>query len=273
MPNSSPSWAQADIPAGISSDNLAIQEQTEALKDQWRRERGLIGENLEFASTGRGELWLRWRDRWLLLINKSRPGEFLAPSTLQRYYSADITKALGIHDDTRLSRQARESLQEAGQELGEQEAAIAGQSLELQDLGEAAKVASDAIQMMETAMNTELMGEDLPYPAGEIRGLVKALQTSRGELMNNLARLTEIDERGRAVDKDIAEEQRKLDEADERGSVNEETRRKIAERLRKLKEERASIRMIEPLALRLLQLTERTSAPRSAASGRQSARS
>ena len=108
-------------------------------------------------------------DRWVLLTNKSRPGEFLAPSTLQRYYSANIAKVLGIHDDTRLSHQARECLQEAGQELSEQEASIAGQSLELQDLGEAAKVASDAIQMMEMVTNMEVMGEDLLYPAREIR--------------------------------------------------------------------------------------------------------
>ena len=60
VPKSLPSWAQADIPAGISSDDLVTQEQIEALKDRWLRERGLIGGNLEFASTNRGELWLRW---------------------------------------------------------------------------------------------------------------------------------------------------------------------------------------------------------------------
>ena len=221
VPNSSLSWAQADIPAGISSDDLATPEQTEALKDRWQRERGPIGVDLEFASTDRDELWLRWGDRRLLLMNKRRPEEFLAPSTLQRYYGADVAKALGVHDETRLFCRAAESLQEASQELGGLEAVIAGQSLEMQDLEETAKVASDAIQTMETATNTELTGEDLPYSAREIRGLVKALQTFRGELTNNLARLTELDERGWVVDKDIAKEQRKLDEADERGGVDE----------------------------------------------------
>ena len=186
---------------------------------------------------------MRWGDRWLLLTSECRPGEFLAPSTFHRYYGADVAQALGVYDNTHLCRQARASLQEAGRELGEQATAIAGQSLELQDLGEAASVASDAIQTMETAFtNTDLTGEDLPYPVREIRGLSKALQTFRGELTNNLAKLTEIDERGSVVDKQITKEQQKLDEADERGVVDDEMRRRIAEHLRKLKEERASIR-------------------------------
>ena len=175
-------------------------------------------------------------------MNKRRPEEFLAPSLIKRYYGANAAKALGVHDDTRLSLQAAESVQEAGQELGEQEAVIAGKSLELQNLQEAANVASDAIQMMEAATKMDLMGKDLPYPTREIRRMVKAMQTFRGELMNNVARLMEINEKGSAVDKSITKEQRKLDEADERGGVDEETRHEIAERLRKLKEERASIR-------------------------------
>ena len=156
------------------------------------------GGNLEFASTKGGELWLRWGDRWLLLTSERRPGDFLAPSTLQTYYGADVAKALGVYDNAHLSRQARAFLQEAGQELGDQATAIAGQSLELQDLGEAASAASDAIQTMETAFtNTDLTGEDLPYPVHEIRGLSKTLQMFQGELTNNLAKLMEIGERGR----------------------------------------------------------------------------
>ena len=137
-----------------------------------------------------------------------------------------------------------EALQNGKDELGDiaNSPAMKSYSMELQDLSEAAKVASDVIQMMETATNTELTGEDLPYPAHEIRGLVKALQTFRGELMNNLARLTELDEKGPVLDKDIAKEQQKLDEAKERGGVDEETRRNIAEHLCQLKEQRASIR-------------------------------
>ena len=173
------------------------------------------------------------------MTNEHKPGEFLTSSMLQRYYGADIAKALGIHDVTRLSHQARESLQEAGQELGQQEAAMAVQSFEMRGLEEAAKVASDAIQMMETAID---MGGDLPYPVHEIQGLSKALQTFQGELTNNITRLTELDGRVSAVDKQTAKEQQKQDEADEKGGVNEETRRRIAEHLRKLKEERASIR-------------------------------
>ena len=62
----------------------------------------------------------------------------------------------------------------------------------------------------------------------ELRGLDRALQTVRGELVNNLAKLSELDN-------DISAEKRKLDEAGD-----EFTRRRFAERLHKLEDERAS---------------------------------
>ena len=91
--------------------------------------------NLEFASSAKGELWLRWGSRWLLLTNKNKPGEFLAASTLKRY-GADVTKALGVYKSTSLSRPAVEAFSRANQQLGK----VAGdiETLELQDLGNAA---------------------------------------------------------------------------------------------------------------------------------------
>ena len=86
-------------------------------------------------------------------------------------------------------------------------------------------VASDVEEAMKTAPS------DVPgqLPTREIRALDKALQTIRGELVNNLAKLTELDNH-------ITREQNKLDEPD----IGEFERRRIAERIRDLKDERVS---------------------------------
>ena len=132
--------------------------------------------------------------------------------------------------------QAVEALQTTNLELGEAAAAV--DSVELEDLGQTVTEVSDAIQRMETALTDtqidEVLGtlDDPPLTLREIRGLDKALQTIRGELTNNLAKLTELDDH-------IALEKRKLDEADA-GGVDELIRRHIAERLRDLQDERSA---------------------------------
>ena len=65
------------------------------------------------------------------------------------------------------------------------------------------------------------------YTPRDIQGMCEALERSRGKLTNNLAKLSELDER-------IALEKRKLEEA-----PNEATKNIIAERLRELQDQRA----------------------------------
>ena len=135
-----------------------------------------------------------------------------------------------------LPAQAFESLQTANSEL--REAAAAVDTVELEDLGQTVTEASNAFNRVETALTDEDIDEilgtldDPPLTLREIRGLDKALQTIRGELTNNLAKLTELDDH-------IALEKRKLDEADA-GGVDELTRRRIAERLLDLQDERSA---------------------------------
>ena len=74
--------------------------------------------------------------------------------------------------------------------------------------------------------------DDPPLNLRELRGLDKAMQTVRGELTNNLAKLSELSD-------DITLEKRKLGEVDS-GAVDEFARRRIAERLRNLEDERIS---------------------------------
>ena len=103
-PNHTPAWAASNLPSGLSEEDLADAEHTKALVDRWERERGKVQQNLEFASSKRGDLWLRWGNKWLLITNKNKPGEFLKPSTIKRY-RVDVAKALGVHESTKLSPQ------------------------------------------------------------------------------------------------------------------------------------------------------------------------
>ena len=174
------------------------------------------------------------------LVNK-RSGRPLPLSTLaSRGGTKAIREDLGFADwaakKSSLPAQAVEALQTTNLELGEAAAAV--DSVELEDLGQTVTEVSDAIQRMETALTDtqidEVLGtlDDPPLTLREIRGLDKALQTIRGELTNNLAKLTELDDH-------IALEKRKLDEADA-GGVDELIRRRIAEHLRDLQDERSA---------------------------------
>ena len=132
-----------------------------------------------------------------------------------------------------LPAKAVESLQTENQLLGEAAAAV--DTVELRDLGQIATETSDAVHRMETALTDADVNmllwtlNDPPFNLCEIRGLDKALQTIRGELINNLAKLTQLDDH-------IALERQKLDA----GDIDEFSRHQIAERLRDLQVERSA---------------------------------
>ena len=174
------------------------------------------------------------------LVNK-RSGRPLALLTLaSRGGTMAICEGLGFADwaakKSSLPAAAVETLQTTNLELGDAAAAV--DSVELEDLGQTATEVSNAVQGMKTALTDtqidEVLGtlDDPPLTLREIRGLDKALQTIRGELTNNLAKLTELDDH-------IALEKRKLDEA-YAGGVDELTRRRFAERLLDLQDERSA---------------------------------
>ena len=182
-------------------------------------------QNLEFASSTKGDLWLRWGEKWLLLTNKNKPGEFLAPSTIKRY-RVDVAKALGVYKSTNLSPQDDAVLKKTDQQVGEAASDI--ETAPLEDLGQTIIKVEAAVQ---TAGNIFAVPERPgvpPMTQREFLGICRALETIRGEHTNNLAKLTELD-------KHIALEERKLEEA-----PNETTKNRIAERLRNLQDGRAA---------------------------------
>ena len=223
--NETPSWAASSVLSSVSQEDLADAQHTKALVDRWQRERGEVQQNLEFASSTKGDLWLRWGKQWLLLTNKNKPGEFLAPSTLKRY-RVDVARALGVYKSTGLSPQDAADLNKADQQVGEAASAI--ETVPLEDLGQTIIKVEAAVQ---TAGNIFAVPERPgvpPMTQREFLGVCRALETIRGEHTNNLAKLTELD-------KHIALEERKLEEA-----PDETTKNIIAERLRKLQAERAA---------------------------------
>ena len=91
----------------------------------------------------------------------------------------------------------------------------------------------DATNLVETSLQTLM---ELPYVKNaqtqtegltlrELQGSDKALQRTRGELTNNLAKLTELD-------KDVARQKQKLQEAEDDEATDETSKRDIMSRIK-----------------------------------------
>ena len=121
--------------------------------------------------------------------------------------------------------QAATALRAVNQELRQAAAVI--DTVKLQDLGQTAKEASDAVHKVETtftiAKQDEILGtaHNPVLNLWELRGLDGALQTIQGELTNNLAKISELDQH-------IDMEKRKLNEANS-GGVDEFTKHRICQ--------------------------------------------
>ena len=180
---------------------------------------GVFPDKFEYTKEG----GLRLSTHSDIRLTNTYNNEALALSTIARKIGVKaVREELGFTEyglklsakDTTAARKANEDLSVISTEVG---------TVEMQDLGATAGKASSIVETMETAFS------DASLPLREIRGLDKALQTIRGELVNNLAKLTELDNH-------ITREQNKLDEPD----IGEFERRRIAERIRDLKDERVS---------------------------------
>ena len=104
------------------------------------------------------------------------------------------------------------------------------ETIPLKDLGGVATVAIDRVQTLETSFIEGGMDDSGGFPLRDLRGLDAALQRTRGELVNNLARLTELD-------KNIASERNKLTDLRD---DEPDSRRRITTRLNGLLDERAA---------------------------------
>ena len=110
---------------------------------------------------------------------------------------------------TQLSQQVRQALESKRNDMPDLE--VSG--TELQDLKKTVIDTETAAKSLETSLtdrvHTDTQTEGLTLR--ELQGLDKALQRTRGELTNNLAKLTELD-------KDITRQKQKLQEAEDETS-------------------------------------------------------
>ena len=135
-----------------------------------------------------------------------------------------IRQQLGLSDYNSKVKTTK-ALEKAASKLSsiEKKAKIAAEEIPLRDLSTTQDVQNtvDTANQVETSLQNSLTDWDLELPDvanthtqtegltfRELQGLDKALQRTRGELSNNLAKLTDLD-------KDIAKERKKLDEAED----------------------------------------------------------
>lgn len=168
--------------------------------------------SLDFRVKDNGALYVRWGHKWVRLTVERDPTRFLSSATIQKTGGAQLARALGLIPELGPRQQA--ALAQATQVIPTDSQV---ESIPLHDLSATAHDAETAVK--------ELASE---LPLRELQGLDEALQRTRGELVNNLAKLTALDEH-------IAMEKRKLGEAGD-----EFSRRRIASMLRDLQDERSS---------------------------------
>ena len=223
--------APVETPLTLTLEEEKIRKVVDTAYKKWNGDSGGPPEGViqynEFRISPVGGLMLKgFPDLWLMNKNTGEP---LALSTIAGGAGglAAVRDVMGYEDYGKVSQKSRHrmaaalaALQKTNDDLAIAQAKI--KSLPPQDLP---AVASDVVETMETAFSDA----DASLPLREIRGLDKALQTIRGELVNNLAKLTELDNH-------ITREQNKLDEPD----IGDFERRRIAERIRNLKDERVS---------------------------------
>ena len=180
---------------------------------------GIFPDNFEYTKEG----GLRLSTHPDIRLTNTYNNEALALSTIARRIGVKAVRGeLGFSGyGLKLDADTERILQKGSDNL--KVISAEARTVEMQDLGATAGKASSIVGTMETTFS------DAPeqLPLREIRGLDKALQTIRGELVNNLAKLTELDNH-------ITREKNKLDDPD----IVEFERQRITERIRNLKDER-----------------------------------
>lgn len=210
--------------------------------------RKVKGLSLKKDDFGRPMLYIKdgaGKDITLTYYRSNAPDEiatYLSFNTLQRKYGVDFVRNILDVDDfqpsaTRL-KEGRETFQAL---ITTRNQITRTEGIELRgistttDVQNTLKVATEMETNLDTALKeitTDATDEVGTQTEGlnlrELQGLDKALQRIRGELVNNLAKLTDID-------KDIAKEKKKLQQATD----DEFQIQLITERLKNLEDERS----------------------------------
>ena len=196
LPSDLPTWAAGEsVPKGWKQEEVASQADTERRVSEFdaaRREAGYTNSRapLEFRAKQDGTLYVKWGRSWVRLTRVHKPPVFLRPSTVAREVGvsgAQLLAALGYYEPTKPTRQQTVALTAAGSQVTD---ALQGiETVELQDLPQRASNVDIAIQTLVAEQETSF--GDLPMR--EILGLNEALKRTRGALVDNLAKLSQLD--------------------------------------------------------------------------------
>ena len=185
----------------------------------------------KISDDGKTLLWIVG-DKKIRITAKQGSAEFLSLGTLANEYSrvagrggtSAVRRYLDLLDyrsKTQLSQQVRQALESTRNDMPDLE--VSG--TELQDLTNMVIDTQTAVKSLETSLtdwvHTDTQTEGLTLR--ELQGLDKALQLTRGELTNNLSKLTELD-------KGITRPKQILQEAED-----ETSKRDIRSRIKKLR--------------------------------------
>ncbi|MES9897343.1 MAG: hypothetical protein ABW141_20910 [Candidatus Thiodiazotropha endolucinida] len=175
---------------------------------------------------------------------------FLALSTLATRYGKDgayaLRRSLGLTGYTagtartsRLSSSAAKALRHAEETLP---SGANLEDMEMKDLSGVADTTSQSVEEVDTVLSTI---DDPPMDTAwvaqvrrELAGLNKAMTRERDKLANNLAKLSDVDDRKSQVEKHLARERRKLTETDD-----PEIQQEIRDRIRKLESSLSDIEL------------------------------
>ena len=199
-------------------------------------------DQFKISDDGKTLFWIVG-DKEIRITAKRGSAEFLSLGTLANEYNRIVGKGgtlavrqyLNLPDyksKTQLSQEVRHALESTRNDMPDLESSG---GTELQDLTNTVIGTETAVKSLETSLtdwiHTDTQTEGLTLR--ELQGLDKALQRTRGELTNNLAKLTELD-------KDIARQKQKLQEAEDDEATEETTKRDIRSRIQNLEDERAA---------------------------------
>ena len=175
-------------------------------------------ENHLFVKTDKGKVQL---------THKNNPRKFVQLNTLRPKMGIDgVRRYLSLSDAT-ISSKSIQALESAKEKLP------SDVDIEMTELKRLPEIANTIVQETSfSSLNDEHQVDEPPLPLREIYGLNKALQSIRGELTNNIAKLGELDDH-------IQRERDKLATADD-SNLGMDVKERIEKRLADLETERSA---------------------------------
>ena len=167
-------------------------------------------------------LFLDGNKHWQFLINK-RTGEFLVPKTLREKFGGlnTIKSVLSLDETPSALERSFEAATKLRRELS-LPTDLEMKSIPLEDLS--SLVENTHVKVREASQNTDL-------DMREVLGIDKAIQSIKGELLNNTSKLTEIN-------KNIKRDTKKLEEVENDPTYSDKQRQLYRDRLDDLNTEK-----------------------------------